>query len=63
MKENDMRQEKLVENFKGCLQGKALEEKLKMFKSRLKMFFENNQDSIEDMIKNNLKTKKWPHQE
>ena len=46
-----LRHEKLVENFKGCLQGKALEEKLKMFKSRLKMFFENNQDSIEDMIK------------
>lgn len=46
-----LRHEKLVENFKGCLQGKALEEKLKMFKSRLKMFFENNQDSIEDMIR------------
>lgn len=46
-----LRHEKLVENFKECLQGKALEEKLKMFKARLKMFFENNQDLIEDMIR------------
>lgn len=46
-----LRHEKLVENFKCCLQGKALEEKLKMFKARLKMFFENNQDLIEDMIR------------
>lgn len=43
--------EKLVENFKECLQGKALEEKLKKFKARLKMFFENNQDLIEDIIR------------
>lgn len=46
-----LRHEKLVENFKECLKGKALEEKLKMFKARLKMFFENNQDLIEDMIR------------
>lgn len=43
--------EKLVENFKECLPGKAFEEKLKKFKARLKMFFENNQDLIEDMIR------------
>ena len=46
-----LRYEKLVENFKICLPGKAMEEKLKMFKARLKMFIENNQNLIEDIIK------------
>ena len=43
--------EKLVKNFKDCLKGKPLEEKLKVFKLRLKMLFENNQELIEKMIK------------
>ena len=43
--------EKLVEDFRKCLPGKSLEDKLKVFKARLKMFFKNNQDLIEDIVR------------
>ena len=46
-----LRHEKLVKNFKECLKGRPLEKKLEMLKLRLKMFFENNQELIEDMVR------------
>lgn len=47
-----LKHDKLNKKFEDCLKGKPLEERLKMFKSRLKMFFENNQDLIEKMVRN-----------